>query len=157
MKSKKLVYALLILALIIWGVIIYRVVTTLKKDKPALLPVNKKQVIIKNETGAKDFEIVADYRDPFLGTQVRKEIAKINTTAKPKQKMIPVSNLQWPQIKFGGIIKNQQSKHPLALVTINGKEKIIKEKETVLELTLSKIYRDSAEFIYKNEKRIIRK
>jgi hypothetical protein len=157
MKSKKLVYGLLILVLLIWGIIAYRIVSALKKDKPAVMPANKAHALIKSDTETKDFEIVANYRDPFLGQLVKKETGKVISTVKPAPKKIPVSTLVWPQIKFGGIIRNQQSKQPLALVTINGKEKIMKEKETVFEITLSKIYRDSAEFDYQKEKKIIRK
>jgi hypothetical protein len=155
MKNKKVVYALLILALVVWGIIFYRVGTTLSKDKPAAVAVNKAPVLAKQDTGPEDFKIVADYRDPFLGTAVR-EREKKKVVVKPVQKKAPVSTIQWPQIKLGGIIRTQ-SKQPLALVTINGKENIVKEKETILEVTLSKVYHDSAEFIYKNEKRIIRK
>lgn len=104
------------------------------------------------------FSIIADYRDPFLQNQSFSQ----NTVNEIQKSNIPLSLkvekvVQWPTIVYGGTIMNQKSSKQLALVKINGKEKILKTGEMVEEIELVKIYKDSIEVRMLKNRKVVKK
>lgn len=158
MKNKKTVYFLLFLTLIIWGIIITRFYSSLKQDAQPLVN-NENIVELKGEFVSSDFKIIANYRDPFLGEFKGKE----NSTIAIANKAIPStprknpSLTQWPSIKYLGSISNGDKKKQIVMIAINGKERIMKQKDLIDGVTLGKIYRDSIEVVYNGEWRYFKR
>lgn len=157
MKNKKLIYILLPLVIIVWGTIFYKIFYNTSREEELtdeILP----QKNIAATTVSDTFSIIANYRDPFLGIIVHNEN---NVNEAPKQKVLSQPKIeqvvQWPNIVYGGMIKNQQSTKQLALVKINGKENIIKAGEMVGTIELVKIYKDSVEVKMGKERKVVRK
>src|SRR6185369_15425411 len=101
MKSKRAVFILLLLVIIIWGLIAYRIYSTIKSDEISPIKndfVNNFESVSPNE----DFKLVANYRDPFLG-----KLMDVNVTRSKAKVPVAIIPLQWPEIKYKGIIKNQ--------------------------------------------------
>lgn len=162
MKNKKLLYILIPLVLLLWGAIIYRIFN--------VVSVNDSNEVYKSEVyGNTDnanlidtFSINPNYRDPFLGKSAKKTILSENKVSNivvnPNviKKIIP-SSRAWPNLVYGGLIKNQKSNKALALVQINGQSNIMKIGEIVGEIELTKIFRDSIEVKFQKEKRFVKK
>ena len=158
MKGKNAIYILLPLVIIIWGLISYRLYSTLKKDELSSPEKDRAIIPSSNEIISPNFEISPNYRDPFLGKLVsEKKIAKQGgSKITPSKQKLPSPSVPWPLIKYGGIIKNQQSNSQLVLVTINGKENIMKVNQSSNDILLNKIYKDSIEVVFQKEKKVVK-
>lgn len=158
LKSKKAIYVLLPLVLIVWGLILYKVFTGLS-DGPDL-PVYSNQVpseSVERATEPDTFSIHANYRDPFLGKLLSKKPV-VKKSKKPKKvlKKPPVV-IRWPSITYGGMVRNQQSQKMVAMVKISGKDNLMKEGEELDGIQLVKVYRDSIQLGFQGEKKMITK
>ena len=156
MKNKKIIYLLLPLVVIIWGIILYRVFSI--SADPGLPTADHPSINKDAATPLLDtFSINANYRDPFLDKVMRvQHDDKIkNPTAKKVEKVITPS--KWPDLTYFGIIKNQESGKKLIMINIDGKSNFIKEGHEASGIHLLKVYKDSIEVSFMKEKRIVRK
>lgn len=156
-----MVYILVPLVVIIWGLVLYRILD-LGKDEAQI---NEAPIAVKTETKAtkKDsFTIVANYRDPFLGkmthqrrttgNEVKKQVKKVKKPPPP-----PVA-VHWPSIIFGGLIRNNQSNQEIAIVTINNQEALLGIEDKLQGVTLKKIFnKDSILVAMNDHKKVIKK
>lgn len=162
MKNKKLLYILIPLVLLVWGVILYKIFNVVNvSDSNEVL---KSIVIVSpsNENLIDTFSIHPNYRDPFLSKRAKKIIISENKAtiiaATPKLiKKIIAPLPKWPNLVYGGLIKNQNSNKQLALVQINGQSNIMKIGDIVGEIELTKIFSDSIEVKFQKEKRFVMK
>ena len=122
MKNKKYIYFLIPAALFIWGGIGYRIVKTINPSTPKNISVNAigtfhPQTIQQLEP----YTILANYRDPFLGTL---------TTGKPrlkKKKSKSKAKVLFPNIVYKGMIAPQnKNTSSVFLVQINGRQHLLK-------------------------------
>lgn len=75
----------------------------------------------------KDFSIINDYRDPFLGI-----LPKINQKVfKSQGNQSKIVNSYYPEIHYLGVISDAKSEAKVLSLKINGKEIIIREGKTV--------------------------
>jgi type II secretory pathway component PulC len=158
MKNKKVVYFLIFVVLLIWGIIFYRIFSTVGSENNTSYPNNE----VKKETGkaASDtFTIDGNYRDPFLGTiQVERPPAKPVSIAKVLTKdPAVVQILPWPSLVFGGMIKNQKSNKQLVLLQINGQNNLMKTGDLLDGIQLVKVAKDSILVSFQKGKKWIRK
>ncbi len=89
MKGKRNIYLLLILVLVVWGLIGYRILSTLNPDEEQVLDavgVNSKVINVFKEKDT--FSIKASYRDPFLDKFVNKKQQKSTVKRKVKPKIV---------------------------------------------------------------------
>jgi hypothetical protein len=146
MKKKKNTYLLLALVLLIWGVLIYRVVSYTNPELPqsnapenfTLRPLEVKE----KET----FSIDVNYRDPFLG----KMYAPAAPT-KPRQKQKVIVQVEWPSVIYKGIVSDSKDKKKVFLLIVNGRPQMMKEKETVDGILLKSGNRQSVTVKYKGD------
>ncbi len=159
MKNKKVVYFLLFVVLLIWGIIFYRIFSTVggADDSGSYTGTMNDNSMDKNVPDT--FNINGNYRDPFLGTmQADKPVVHYSAPKTPvvkEEKMI--QPLAWPAIVYGGMIKNKQSNKQLVLVQINGQNNLMMVGNTVDGVQLLKIYRDSLEVSFQKAKKWIKK
>lgn len=161
MKNKKLVYVLLPLVVLIWGIIVYRIFTSINPDSPN---VTGRQSSLVTDTLQKNvpdtFTIVANYRDPFLGAlpvapskpgfSVTKPVAK---APEPPKETIPVL---WPSLSYSGMVRNKDSKKQMALIQINNSMHSMQINETVAGVQLLGIYPDSIIVVFNKQKKTIK-
>jgi hypothetical protein len=90
--------------------------------------------------------LLLNYRDPF-GLMIPKDSVKIRATT--TRHIVPVvTPINWGFIKYSGYIKNPGSKKLIALLSINGKEEMMTEGETVDNVKLIKNMRDSVKISF---------
>jgi len=159
MKNKKLLYVLIPFTLLIWGMIIYRIFNVVNPTSDfKILDTHQNSKVEEKMTDT--FSISANYRDPFLGKiqeKVKPTITQ-NSTNNVKQKVKKAEEIKVkPNMIYLGLIKSQKNNKQVALVQINGtiNNMIIGDKYNGVEIT--KIYRDSIEIKFGNEKFYLRK
>lgn len=113
----------------VWGTIGYKIVAALNPEMPEL----EQQRFVANtnfkvETHIDTFSIITVNRDPFLGTLLKKESKK---TLKRKK------TVQWKPISYQGTIKQNATKQQIFIVTINGKQYLLKKGQTKDSITLA--------------------
>lgn len=165
MKNKKLTYILGPLALVVWGLVIYRIIyytgeedTVIRQSKPI-------SSFSQNQINGDSIRIVADYRDPFLAstnynTQTVTNQNK-NTNDKPDHKEIEVHTNhpgnQVPAMEYSGIVINGTGNKRTILLTVNTSECILQVNERCNNVTLLKISPDSILVEFNNKKMYIRR
>jgi hypothetical protein len=154
MKNKKFIYVSGIAALVIWGLIIYRIFNTVSNNDDNNIALNntpqKKEAynddaIIKDTT-----HLLLNYRDPFSLVKLKdtaeipvKKILFKNSTILPGK---PVFN--WGFLRYAGYIRNPTTKKLVAMVSINGKNEMLIEGQTKQQVKLLKNLRDSIKISY---------
>jgi len=148
MKNKKFTYLLGFLVLLVWGIIIHRIFSSMGGDEedqvPVAVKVNKEPyndyAVNKDTT-----RLLLNYKDPF-------EIARQPDTAKAKSHKLLTTKLlsivtkpafNWGFIKYSGYVRNPGSKKLIAVVNINGKAIMMTEGETAEQVKLVKNLQDS--------------
>lgn len=129
MKKQTKTYLLLGFVLIIWGVIGFKVVGVLSSD-PQPEPVSVSVTDLPKHIVKKDtFSLLANYRDPFLGTLPKKK-----RTAKPKvvkKKEVPKKN-----ITYLGTVTGSGTSNTLYFLSIDGKQYMLSKNEEVEQVKL---------------------
>jgi len=137
MKNKRNTYFLLVLVLVVWGMIGYRIFSSLGTDKNAEL--SKNIAVNFNPTAIKKqdtFTISSYDRDPFLGTFKRKKIPV-------KRKSISVKKeIQWPTIRYSGLIDNTNTDKQIYFVFVNNVQYLMKLKDEMEGVKLLKATND---------------
>jgi len=134
MKNKKNIYILLPAVLLVWGLLGYRIFSTvnpsIKKQQTVAASNNfKPQLLQESET----FTINADYRDPFLGTVAQKKISKTKKIAKTITKKPKVP---FPSIMYKGLVSSKKKNQQVFLISINGQQFFFKKNSTKNEVKL---------------------
>ncbi len=160
MENKYVKYFLVVAVIAVWGGIVYRVVKGLSQDEVAA-PVTHAPVLAQAPVAEEAFVLNADYPDPFLpdaDTATVEPVVKTPAVAAPASTPPPAgtpSPAAVPResitdiVQFNGIIANPQKKSRVALLTIRGKEYVVREKERVSDMLIRKIAADKVTLIYK--------
>lgn len=137
LKSKKALYVLLPLTLVIWGLIAYKIYTGLKGDDEEIAENNVVVPAVLLNKGIDTFSLFNNYRDPFL-SDIKRTVIHVNSgnNSKPvnpvkntntaKSGNLAVTN-DWPAVQYAGILKNQSNSTALILLSVNGKTYTLKQ------------------------------
>ncbi|WP_303316700.1 hypothetical protein Q4Q34_07805 [Flavivirga abyssicola] len=152
MKNKTKTYALLALVLGIWGIIGYRIVSTINPSAPDVVQqVFEVSFNPKTNTKVDTFSIQVVNRDPFLGTLLVKK--KPNKTVKrPTQPKVV-----WLPVLYHGSISKQNTKAKVFIVSINGQQNLMKIGQTINDVKLIKGNNNSITVTYKRARKTIQK
>ncbi|MBS9464164.1 hypothetical protein KIM67_17205 [Flagellimonas sp. 389] len=123
-------YLLLGLVLAIWGIIGFRILGVFSPEREAVVAVEKLNFKPKEIVERDTFSILADYRDPFLGTLSATK-KKTGTSSRPKPPVVA-----FPNIMYTGLITDQQTKANIFFVTIAGKQFLMQKRGMENEVTL---------------------
>ncbi len=160
MKGNGLKYGLIAAVLVVWGLIVYKLF--FKTTSPATVD----PVITYEETEAAThlpdtLILVANYRDPFLGKAPKKKTVtqpvngSANRKNNTKKQVVAKQETPWPKIKYGGMVKNQNSEKVVALVQINGTDRLMTEGEVYAKVLVKTIGKDEVVVKFgKEEKRV---
>ena len=133
MKNKKNIYILITAVLLVWGLLGYRIFSTVD-------PINKKQLTVSFSNfkpqllqESETFAINTDYRDPFLGTLSQKKITK---TKKTTNAISTKPKVPFPSIIYKGLVSSKKKNQQIFLISINGQQYFFKKNSTQKEVKL---------------------
>lgn len=157
MENKYVKYVLIIAVLAIWATIIYRIITGLKGPQEAVISERfapKKQYRRIEDS----FNLYVDYPDPFLGSSdsvlvdtITKKSSSLPLDASTRPVTPNTADVIATIVQYNGIISNPKSRSKVAIVTIHGKEYLVREKDKVNEIRFLKIEKGKLSIIYKGE------
>ena len=120
---------LLSLVLLIWGIIGFKVINGLSASSEPVVVLDPLRDLPKITKKKDTFTLIANYRDPFLGTM---PVSKKKSIKKPIQKAkTPKRN-----IKYAGTVSQNGSTNALFFVSIDGKQHIMSKNEEIDEVKL---------------------
>lgn len=159
MKNKKTTYLLIPVALIVWGLIIYRIVA-FRDSSPKVKYSNEYK---NNNALANDIEInedlILNYPDPFLKSSKYKKIDDDKEMSKAVlyQTMNEKKVKDYPGIIYWGMVKNNEVKERTISIRIEKKDYLMKSGERIEGVVLKKMSQDSIIVSYDNQLLVVRK
>ncbi|MGK6353198.1 hypothetical protein [Parapedobacter sp. DT-150] len=133
--NKKLTYPLLVLVLILWGVIFYRIFSGWS-DEESAMPLPQRLAERVAPERPVDDSLLLDYRDPFLdNVDGETPMMTEDSLAMAYEYVEETPYVDWSQVQYLGSVNSTGGK-AVALVSINGKEYMLKPGETVDGYTL---------------------
>lgn len=133
MKKQHKTYLLLAVVLLVWGMIGYKFVNavnpSIENNNNSAVTVEK--FVPKEIEEREQFTIVANYRDPFLGTMK-------NPASNQKKKVSKIVKKDLPKksIVYTGFITDKGSKQKIFFVTIDGQQQMMSLRDTFKEVKL---------------------
>ncbi len=158
MQNKKLLYILLPVVVVVWGLIIFKIIDALSEDEVPVL--NRQPEVVAMKQSDFKYELALNYPDPFLGKSKRSEPKKVTDKKKAPtltKKKRETPKVQAPKLRYNGRIENRESSDERHLIAVNGNAHIISLGEEVDGVKLEKVYADSVLFKWNNEKIYVRR
>jgi len=146
MKNKKLLYFLLPAAVVLWGIIIYKVFISVGTESEAAVDFSQgnRQSFVTTDT---IFKLKADYPDPFLKRYMPGSTSKPVEPAGEKKTVtaqpVAAKPVNWPEISFGGKIENNDSRSEIYLISVNRRNYLVNVNGQVSDIKLVKASEDS--------------
>lgn len=154
MKNRRNTYLLLALVITVWGIILYKAVTTLAPDKKTAETGSIQTNFTPKPLKTRDtFTISVHPRDPFLDeiTPQSKSIppkrARTKTTKKEAAPPIP--------IQFSGRIAGSSAKEHIYFVSINNTRHLMKLNDEIGQVTLLRGNAKTIRVKYRNQLKTI--
>lgn len=159
--KKKLTIPLLLLVLLIWGCIFYKVI--LATDETMPLPAASAKPALQKRAeaataGINDYQPKGGYRDPFLTDEEAVEEEEAVEMVQPMENAVPPPEeaaVDWSAIQYLGEVSNAQRK--VALFRLGEKDFMLKEGETREGLTLVQLSNEYIKIRYQEKENIIAK
>ncbi len=165
MKNNKITqYLLLILVIVLWAMIFYRIF--FKEEDGLPLKLSNDKTMVEEEVFKDTFSLNLNYKDPFLKysyTENNETLEQEVTVKRVESKPIPIlvkeveKEVVWPSIKYGGLIKNSNTGKQVIVLSFNNKESIYSIGDQYNGIKIRKIYKDSVVLEYNNKFRTIKK
>lgn len=158
MKNKAVTYGLIVVVALVWGLIFYRIFNAVGEDEGTIIG-NGGSAMKEKKTVLQDsFELLLDYRDPFLGGRSNPSThAKKSFSTKKMAKSTLPEVVDWSTIAYLGVIRNKQMAKEIGLLTINGHEVMASANQQVGVVRVLKIYPDSVRIVYNRIAKTIHK
>ena len=159
-------YILLAGVVVVWGLIFVRIYNSMFSGNESVLTA-KPQLGKVNYTSTRDtFELIANYRDPFLGgmPRVERSMTEQSPSVAVRPKPAPVVKvpepevvIDWSVISYIGLIKNPATSKHVSLMLIKGNEYMMAEGETRADVKLIKNCKDSVKVLYSGKEKFIKR
>lgn len=162
LRSKKTV-GLLLLAVIVWGIIGYKIYSQLANSD--VETVRKRAQMKKNsDNTAERLQFSLSYADPFLKNvmvekvEPKRAIQKVTLQAKriPIQTK-PVQLIDWSLLKYYGVMNNASRAVKTGIVRFDGEDFFVREGDRVDVFTVVDVRDDSIKLSFENSMRYIKK
>ena len=124
-------YLLLGLVILIWGIIGFKVIQAISNEPEVPVVATQPTLIPKSREKRDTFELVANYRDPFLG------ILPISRK-KPVERVVKKKPVSKRNIVYSGLVSQTESGNTMFFVSIEGKQHIMSRNEKINGVTLLK-------------------
>lgn len=124
MKKKNVTYILVVSTVLLWGAIVYRIVSYTKNDN-IIQPIEDKRIQpMRNDTF--DFGLMLNYRDPFLESDRKNtKTGQVRNTGREVTIHVP----EPPMFKFKGVIRNKKNMY--AVIESNGNIETLGRQEPI--------------------------
>lgn len=155
MKKKSFKFFLLAGTVVVWGSIIYRIVTAVSGQGPANTYVAPPSPARISMTLPQKYILLMDYPDPFLKDEVTDTLPAVQSApvvAPPPPPPIDVSFVQ-----YAGMISNLDAPKKVALVIIHGQDKMVQQGEVVDEVKIKELKKDEIKVVYKGKMFVVKK
>lgn len=163
MKNKGVTYLLLAAVCLIWGIVIYRLISGMSDDETNnFAQPNEKFVDL--DSVSETYSLIASYRDPFLGksfvsnanTAPRKIVNVVKNTL-PIPVIIPKSviYIDWSFIQYQGLISNKGKAKLIGLIKIKGEDHMVSVNSTINDVKITFLSKDSVGVIFQGQNRMI--
>ncbi|MBD0833792.1 hypothetical protein [Aestuariibaculum sediminum] len=150
MKGRTKTYILLVSVLIIWGVIGFKVLSTLRPEKMVDFKPELTSKFELMDTRIPDsFSIYIPTRDPFLGTVYSKKTAEKSNQNKPKD------DFKWVLIQYHGMITKHDDNKKICVLSINEAQQVMRVGQTFKEVKLIRAKPDKVVVRYKGRTKTI--
>ncbi|GET34227.1 hypothetical protein PbJCM13498_30900 [Prolixibacter bellariivorans] len=154
LKNKKLVYLLLPLVLLIWGLIFYRIYTNLhgkQVNSSFRKQVTKEIDVSDNEEKPK---LSLNYPDPFLKSASG---GTVKTKASHQRSDVRSQPINWPMITYRGMVRSEKLKAKvMGFLRVGTKDLLVHKGDVAHELTVLRIVKDSIQLENREKKRWFR-
>lgn len=167
MSKKVKLYILIIVNLLVWGYVGYKVYSALQGEDHNMFEYETPRINKINDVLHEDsVTLILNYADPFLknGDNSKTKIVSNNnhTSAKTNSVSInsskPTVNIPLSiDIKYLGLIKNTDKGTLTALISLNGKSFFAKQNEVIDEIIVKEITNDNITILNGKEKIIVKK
>ncbi|MCF6318178.1 MAG: hypothetical protein L3J83_02700 [Proteobacteria bacterium] len=151
MKNKTKTYLLIVLVIGVWGSVGYKIWSGLN---PVIPEVKQQDVFVsfnpKINAVIDTFSVQTAERDPFLGTLTKPQVKNTMSLATKQTKTVV-----WLPISYHGLVKKQGSKQEVFVVNINGKQQLLKLRQSIEGVTLVKGNTKEIIVRYKNQQKTI--
>lgn len=145
MNSKVSRFVLIAAAVLVWGLIIFKVIGSFSDNEDEVNLVEQVMPDFNSKQIPDTFNLLLSYSDPFLGGNFEtkpvycpKPIERIELSPKPEA--MPKA---FPKVKYHGLITNKQTNKLVAIININGKQYLAKQGAVLEEISLIKMHNDS--------------
>jgi hypothetical protein len=153
MKKRSRTYLLLGSVLIIWAILGFRIVKTIGPSTPDEVVRTATTDFVPPEARKRDtFSILADYRDPFLGTMPKKARKKLVKRKAPPKPVLPEI-----QVRYSGWINDSSSGQKIFFVEIDGEQLMMTRNQKHGELKLLSGNKDKIRVRYNGRTKTIKK
>lgn len=150
MKKNNKTYLLLALVLGIWGIIGFKVIKVANPAPRLVADMGTNEIFVPKQLKKRDtFSIVANYRDPFLGT--------VHAPKKTRKAIPKKVKRQVPEkvIAYTGFITDKASKQKVFFVTVDGQQQMMGLNDIFKEVKLMGGTKDKIKVRYKGSTRNI--
>jgi hypothetical protein len=165
MKNKKMTYILIPLVALVWGLIFWKIYNHFTDKEDAGI---KSYTLLPNkvfDSIPDTIRLLLNYRDPFLsytyrpGNLIRAERMERaeRMDAGNFNRTIAKPEINWPNIKYGGMIWNNKTKSKTGLLTFNNQNLLVKEGQLIEGYKISKLYSDSVTLEYNKMKKAFKR
>jgi len=160
MKSKPITYVLGVVALLVWGLIIYRIIkSTGSDDTASSLPAHKMDSSRFNDYALMPDtqHLVLNYPDPFQSPTLH-SLPNLDTSLNKKPikilKSVPTP-INWSFITYSGYIHSPLNNRIISLVSIHGSRYQLAEGEIGERVKLLQNRKDSIKILYEGKSKYI--
>ena len=161
MKNKKITYILVPLVLLIWGLAVIRIISMFNQKDDEIVPVSTSQIIKLDSLQKDTFTLYSDYPDPFFKGSVNPiyygNTDNQGTVNTPNIKAKLIKKVQWPEIRYGGIILSKKTGKINGLLIVKESRLIIHDGILCDSIKVLKIFRDSVVLELRKSKKTVNK
>jgi hypothetical protein len=151
MKNRLGQYVLLILTVIVWSGIAYKIYKQTSSKDDLIKRENIETPVSKETTVSDTFNIINNYANPFIEV-VGNELLSVEENNNQEQIIdFEPPKIDWPTVKFFGSITNHNKKDQLFLINITNNDYLMKNKDEIKGVKIIKVFKDSIILTYKNE------
>jgi len=159
-SKKAKIIGLIIVIVVVWAKVIIDLFKY-KQPEQVYVPMSNDKVTETTLDEKFNYELMLDYKDPFLEKSTRRKISNQSqvTRTKPKKKTLVNrdNNIKWPLVKYVGNVLGVNTHQETISMKINGKEFSFMEKETHEGVSLLALYPDSIQISFKEQLKTLKR
>ncbi len=174
MNSKRSVYLLLPLVLLVWGLIGWRIWAAASDSAPGIESLPAMALRAKPAAARHRPVLLLTYGDPFKpgpsrnappvtgpmpaasafsSAPVSRPATSLNFAVRPTTPAAAVVSVVWPQIKYLGVIAHSGGNAQVALLAIDNQEMVVKAGKSERGVQVLKLFRDSVQLSFSGQKK----